>query len=680
MFNPTKDSTVLEIQGIKVNVPPVGWGVHVETGELQKVEILKRSDKKLEQYWEAPYTPDDIADWNEWWQEEADENERRAKEAQGEDYDQFLHPELLKVKQREWHRRKYGVWIYIKGIPTYLTGIHYFYLTYWRAMDTDNGLPDYRVIDLEYFYFWAYVVQDPKCFGIIEIRKRRDGKSYRAACIVYECISRSKQAHAGIQSKNWDDAQEFFQNKLINAFKSLPKFFIPEYDTAKGDTPKEELRFFRTAQKGKDAKKSESNKVPELKSTITIKDRQAKAYDGRRLKILVLDESGKVEIDVMSRHAIVKYCVMDNRRRIVGKMIVTSTVEQIGVRFGFKKLWLSSNQYEREKNGQTKSGLYKFFIRASRSGDYDIYGVPNEEATLEAIKADREALQDDPDDLNNIIRKEPLSEKEAFMVSSGECHFNSLAINNRIGELSYMENITEKGDFIWKEGKLYTEVEWVKNKTGKFEISYLPTEANLVKNKRPINGSKYICGVDPIDIDLPKDEQRASKPAAIIMKRFDITDQQNSYNKTFVCKYLPKRRAKAASEFYDDLIKMVWYYGCQLLHENNKNRLQYYFEERGLQGFLIKLPGEKEYGINANTDTKASMLELKKEYVKEQVNTVPFTELLEDWLEFDIKDSTPFDLAMAAGWCIVADKSSLIKRNVGELKEITDFFPQHKIA
>ncbi len=680
MLYPIKDGGVIEIQGLKCHIPPVGWGVHIETGELQKIEIIKRSEIKREQYWVAPYTTDDIAKWNKWADEEYIENERLSELVKGTDKEPetYLHPGLLKVKQREWHRRKYGIWVYINGTPTYLTGIHYFYLTYWRAMDTINGLPDYRIIDLEYFYFWAYVVQDPKCYGIIEIRKRRDGKSYRAACITYECISRSKQAHGGIQSKNWDDAQEFFQNKLINAFKSLPKFFIPEYDTAKGDTPKEELRFFRTAQKGKDAKKSESSKVPELKSSITFKDRQAKAYDGRRLKVLVLDESGKVEIDVMARHAIVKYCVMDNRRRIVGKIIVTSTVEEIGIRFGFKKLWHSSNQYEKEKNGQTKSGLYKFFIPASRSGDYDKYGIPDEKGTLAAINGDRESLADDPDDLNAIIRKEPLSEKEAFMVSSGLCHFNPLAINNRIAELSYINTLTERVDYVWKNGEPYTEVEEIKSKMGKWEICYSPEEPNNVNNKTPLN-NKYICGVDPIDIDLPKDEKRASKPAAIIMKRFDILDQQNPFNKAFVCKYLPKRRAKAASEFYDDLIKMVWYYGCQLLHENNKNRLQYYFEEKGLLHFLIKLPGEKEYGINANTDTKASMLELTKEYVKENVDKTYFTELLEDWLEFDIKDSTPFDLAMAAGWCIVADKLRIIK-NKGKLQEITDYFTLYKVS
>jgi hypothetical protein len=675
MYNKIPNGSTVEIQGLKINLPPLGFGVHAETGDIAKVEIIKRSTKPKEQYWEAPYTTDDISDWNEW---DAEERERKLID------DDYTHNELLKVKQREWHRRMYGIWVYINGTPTYITGSHYFYLTYWRALDTDSGLPDYRLIDTEYFYFWQYIVFDPKCYGMIEIRKRRDGKSYRAACITYETISRSKKEHGGIQSKNKDDAADFFQVKMIPAWQTLPSFFRPEYDTASGDTPTEALRFFRTSKKGKGAKVVEAKKVPALQSSITFKDRQAKAYDGRRLKRLVLDESGKVEINVMDRHTVVKYCMMDNRRRIVGKMIVTSTVEEIGVRFGFKKLWEQSNQYAREKNGTTKSGLYKFFIPASRSGNYDKFGVPDEEGTLTAIKSDREALADDPDELNGIIRKEPLSEKEAFMISSGQCHFNSVALNNRIGDLSIMDNATERGDFLWKNGERYTEVEWVKNKTGSFEICHWPEEPNKIKDgyhgKLPQNTNKYICGVDPIDIDLPKDEGRASKPAAIIMKRSDVFDQQNPYNKAFVCKYLPKRRAKAASEFYEDLIKMVFFYGCQLLHENNKNRLQYYFEDKKLNDFLIRLPGEKEFGINANTETKAAMLELTKEYVKENVDNVWFTDLLEDWLEFDIKESTPYDLAMAAGWCIVADKYKMIKKNITELKDITQFFPLHKIA
>lgn len=665
-----KGSSII-IQGVEIFLPPVGYGVHPETGELHKVEILKRSPNKKDQYWEAPFTPDDIADWNEWYEEEKEQQEF---------IPDFIHPELQKVRQREWNRRLYGLWVWINGTPTYIPGIFYFFLSYWRCLDTENGLPDYRLIDLEYFYFWLWVTLNPKAYGMIEIRKRRDGKSYRAACIMYEVVSRTKQAHGGIQSKDEESAQEFFQNKLIAAFKSLPKFFIPEYDTSKGDTPKESLMFFRTSKKGKGAKVSENKKVPELKSSITFKNRQAKAYDGWRLRILVLDESGKVEVDVMGRHAVVKYCLMDNRRRIIGKMIVTSTVEQIGVKFGFKKLWEGSNQFQIEKGTVTKTGLFKFFIPASRSGDYDIYGVPDEVNTLKAIKEDRESKADDPDELNDILRKEPLSEKEAFMVKTTQCHFNPVALNERLGELGLLENVTERGNFIWKEKD--KEVKWEKSPIGKWEICHLPEQPNKVNHSgsrpRPANDFDYICGVDTIDINLPKDEKRASKPAAVIMKRANSLNN-SIYNGTFVCKYIPLKRMKDATEFYEDLIKMLVYYGCSCLYERNKSRLAYYLQERGYYQFLMYLPGEKEPGVYAGTESKTDGLELLQEHVRDNISKTNFSDLIEDWLKFDIADSTENDLSMASMWCVVADKNKSVRRKRDEeLPDITTFFPLHK--
>lgn len=676
MFTSVPNGSKVEIQGITCNIPPEGWGIHVETGELAKVDVIKRSNKAKEQYWEAPYTVDDIADWNEW-----DEEEKARQEIDPG----YIHPELNKVRQREWNRRLYGVWVYINGTPTYIPGIFYFFLSYWRCLDTENGLPDYRLIDLEYFYFWFWVALNPKAYGIIEIRKRRDGKSYRAACIMYEVISRSKQAHGGIQSKKMDDAQEFFQNKLISGFKSLPKFFIPEYDTAKGDTPKEALMFYRTSKKGESAKVSESKKVPELKSSITFKDRQAKAYDGWRLKFLVLDESGKVEVDVMARHAVVKYCLMDNRRRIIGKMIVTSTVEEIGVRYGFKKLWEGSNQHQIEKGSITKTGLFKFFVPASRSGDYDKYGVPDVKNTLEAIKADRDANADDPDELNAIMRKEPLSEKEAFMVKTTLCHFNPVALNEQLSIIGLKENLTERGNFVWKGGvRDCGEVVWQKVPAGRWEISYLPDTPNKITKRGdrlyPANDFEFIAGADTIDINLPKDEKRASKPAVLIRMRENSLTKNSPYCNAFVCKYIPFKRMKDATEFYEDLIKMLVYYGCSCLYERNKSRLGYYLEERGYKAFLITLPGEKEPGVHAGTESKTDMLELLQNDVKENVAKIYFADLIEDLLGFDISDSTVNDLSMAAGWCVYADKYRPKKQANGQVKDISTLFKLHKYA
>lgn len=665
MYHPIPGGTIKEIQGLRCYIPPVGYGVHSETGEMQKVDILKRDGKKAEQYWEAPELPEEMEIW-------IDEEEKR----QLTDPD-WEHPELLKLKKQEWHRRLYGVWFYNNGVPVYLTGAHYFYLAYWYI---DIGLPDYRLIDLEYFYFWMYVVQDPLSYGISEINKRRNGKTYRATCILYEIISRSKESHGGIQSKNKIDAEEVFQAKLIPMFQALPYFFRPEYDRSKGDAPKESLRFYRTAAKGKKA--DLKNKVRELKSTITFKDSKPKAYDGRKLKILLLDESGKVEVNVLDRHKVVQYCVMDNRRRVIGKMIVTTTVEEIGVQYGFKSLWKQSDQYNREPSGKTKSGLYKFFMPAHRSGNYDIYGVPDEDNTLKEILADRKAYEDDPGELNDLIRKEPLTEDEAFRISSKSCHFNVGLLNDQLDNLNLMDNYKERGDFLWEGGERDTKVKWVKNAKGRWEICWLfpmPEQSNNIVRHGPIfrpgNSHAFIAGCDPFDHETTEDNRR-SNGASFVLRRHNPFDETPAYNKAFVCKY--KFRPETANIFYEDMIKQCVYFGCPIMVENNKPGMLRYFKDRGFFHFLIHLPGRKEPGIPSTPENKILLVEVLQEYVANNSEKIFFPDFIYDLLDFEIEKTQAFDLTMAAGWCLVGDMFKAVRRNVNELREVTTLFKLYK--
>lgn len=668
MYSPIPNGTKKSIHGLLCNLPSVGHGIHSETGEMAEVEILKRSTNKKEQFWEPQPLPEELDEWK------AQEEERQLNNPD------YAHPELLKIKQREWHRRLYGVWYYNNGEPVYLTGQHYFYINYWQL---DTGLPDYRLIDLEYFYFWMYVTFDPKCYGIVEIQKRRNGKSFRASSILYETISRTKKAKGGIQSKTKDDAQDFFQDKLINQFKALPFFFKPTYDLAKGDTPKAELSFYHTAKKGKNKLQANVQKPKELQSTINFKDRQAKAYDGWKLKVLVLDERGKVDINVLEAHKVVKYCVMDNRRKVIGKIIVTSTVEQIGVKFGFKTLWKQSNQHERTKDGKTISGLYKIFIPAHRSGDYDKYGVPDEKNTLTAILSDRKAYEDNPDELNDLIRKEPLTEDEAFRISSAKCHFNIGKLNDQQDALNIMQNYKERGDFVWEQ--IDKKIRWSKNAKGRWEICYLfeklEEACNVIKRGSqflPGNQLAYVTGVDPVDHDTTEDPTRQSKAAGLTLRRHNPFLEDHPYNKAFVCKYVA--RPEPASVFYEDMIKQCFYYGSPMLFENNKIRIKEYFTNRGYSNFLIHLPGKSEPGITSTTENKIALLEITQDYVDRHISKVFFPDIITDWMEFNILETQKYDLSMAAGWALVADGYRATRTNSNEQRKLTEYFKQHKVV
>jgi hypothetical protein len=70
--------------------------------------------------------------------------------------------------------------------------------------------------------------------GMIEITKRRFGKTYRGGLFLYEYITRTKRTNAGIQSKSGTDSKKLYNKAFINPFILLPKFFRPEYDMGGG--------------------------------------------------------------------------------------------------------------------------------------------------------------------------------------------------------------------------------------------------------------------------------------------------------------------------------------------------------------------------------------------------------------------------------------------------------------
>ena len=56
--------------------------------------------------------------------------------------------------QNEFNKILNGYWFSNNDIPTYINGLHYFYLNYWTL--EDGNTPDYRDVDRRYFYYQEY--------------------------------------------------------------------------------------------------------------------------------------------------------------------------------------------------------------------------------------------------------------------------------------------------------------------------------------------------------------------------------------------------------------------------------------------------------------------------------------------------------------------------------------------
>lgn len=669
MFKPISGGTKVLIEGpesvYECWLPPIGWGTHADTGELARTDIIKRSEKKSEQYWERKGLPDD-------WQV------KLIKEAAQKLRDSaYSDPNMDTVRAREWCRRLYGVWFWNHGELTYITGQHYMLLEHWQFQ---RKWFDYREPNKEYYYVLQFCIEDPNCLGLIEVTKRKEGKTARAGLFIYEYISRTEGKHGGIQSKTDSDAVEVIRKAIITPWRKLPEFFRPIYDKGGGDNPTQELRFFNTSQRG--------NKVSEeddaLESFIDTKPALPEAYDGPELHRYVSDEAGKLKKhSILERHEVVMFC-SEVDGVYVGKQLYTTTVEEMEAGGSeFKELVAQSNRNERDDNGRTKTGLYVYFLAADRTLFYDKYGKPDVEKGRLYHMNKRVSLKDKPRSLSSYIRKNPFTLQEAFRIDGDKCLYDSELLNDQIEVLDWKKNASERGNFVWKDDVRDSKVIWVKDKNGKWQICWMfdkPDESNKVSKIgnlfKPENTQKFVGGGDTFSHSIVKDNRRSDGALSIKMK-FDAASN-DEYNNAFVCLY--KHRAPSTDIQYEDMLKTAVFFGCQILFESNKNGWKDYFIARGYENFLMKLKGYDDYGIPGNQKTHQQLAEATEDYILNYSKKVMFIDCLTDWLEFDINNTTAFDVGMCTGYTLIADNKLLYMRSESTLRPLTDYFKKRKIA
>jgi len=648
-------------------IPPVGYGLNAITGNLEQTDIIKRSSRKSEQFWQREEMP-------EWYK-----LRRRGEIRRQRDDPDYFDQECEAYRAQEWKRRLCGVWFLNNGNYTYITGTHYLYLQCWKFQGKHM---EYRDPNRKLFYVWDYCVEDPNCLGLIEITKRKDGKTARAGCILYEYISRTFSRHGGIQSKTDDDAEEVFQKAVIEPWQKLPDFFRPIYDTGMGSSPAEILRFYQPSLRGKQAEDLEYREEA-LESFIDFQSRKVEAYDGPELHRYVSDEAGKMkDVSIRERHNTVMMC-SEVDAVFVGKHLYTTTVEEMDSGGGeFLRLVQDSNFDERNANGRTKTGLYVYFLPAYETMFYDKYGMPNVEEGKKYHLNARAALVNDEKNLQSYIRKNPFTLEECFTTDSDKCLYNAYKLTERQKAIQFNASDNQFGNFIWKDGIKDSEVVWEPNPNGRWEISWMPEDKDRNRVHRdgniltPYNTHMFISGCDTYDHNTTEDS-RNSKAASFVKCRTRSAGD-DAISKKYICKY--HYRPPMAEMVYEDLVMQSFFFGCQMLPESNKPGVINYFIRRGYGNFLVHVPGYKEPGIPSTQDNKREASLMVESYIEQNIHKMDFLLQIIQLLQFDIKKTEKFDLVMAMLWTEYADNYRYFETEDenDDLYELDDLMPQYQ--
>jgi len=666
-----KIGEILEIQNLRVALPLLPVRLQHKIGKWQKIEYPKQLSKLK-----------NIFDW------------RSYPEDQKEEWYDYI--------DEEFKRRDEGFWFLNNNNPTYITGSHYMYLQ-WSKIDV--GAPDFREANRLFYIFWEACKADKRCYGMCYLKNRRSGFSFMSSAETVNLATISSDSRYGILSKSGADAKKMFTDKVVPISVNYPFFFKPIQDGM--DRPKSELAYRVPASKFTRKKITANEKQEDLvglDTTIDWKNTGDNSYDGEKLNLLVHDESGKWERpdNILNNWRVTKTCLRLGAR-VVGKCMMGSTSNALDKGGNnFKKLYYDSDVTKRNRNGQTKSGLYSFFIPMEwnyegfideygqpvfDSPDNDVFGPDGElidYGIVDHWNNEAEGLKNDQDALNEFYRQFPRTEEHAFRDEAKNSIFNLVKIYEQV---DYNDGIGSQanvsvGNFQWVNGIKDTQVIFYPDPKGRFNISWVPPShlqnRIIVKNgiKYPGNDHVGAFGCDSYDISGTVDG-RGSNGALHGLTKFSMEDAPPNH---MFLEYIA--RPQTAEIFFEDVLMALVFYGMPLLAENNKPRLLYHLRRRGYRGYSMNRPDkiwnklsvtEKEIGgiPNSSEDIKQAHAAAIEMYIQQYVGhledgvygNIYFNRTLNDWAKFDITKRTKFDASISSGLAIMACNRNLYKPN-----------------
>ena len=636
------------------NFPPEGYVYNNFTGELEARKIFfSEEDKPMWRRFELP----------------PDYKKKRASEKIKQKANpDFQDEDLADFRYKEWDKVINGCWVSIYNPcksskeNIYLTGFNYFLLNWWKIPE---GYPKFRYIHTEMCWMLEYARQHPKCYGVNAFGGRRFGKTVLGTAFMFYGAFKAYSQTCGMQSKTEGDVKKVFE-KLVKSFKKLPDFLIPTYD--KNSQFKKNIEFAVSA------KDSIEKGIEALDSVIDFKESGELAYDGFKLDWYYGDEVGKtIQADVWERWKVLKPCFEEKGegRKVIGTAFLTTTIEPKHdvARSYFDLL---DKSFLMAKNDRTESGLFNYFIPADVVFRYDKYGWSLREEARAEILEERKIIED-PKDLMDAMRKDPLTIKEAKMVSVSGNPFNQQVLDDfKTKHFNLVDQPYVVGNFEWNGDLVEFQPDAI---NGRWHVAWMPSVENQNRFTKGYDGKYYpdyhhvmVAGVDPISLGSTATSKQKSSLACVIYRKSDM-DLQEGMQNMFVADYI--HSPDNPYEGYEDIRKALFFYGAKVLIERSNFDIYNYLKDvKNSEQFAMKKPestiknittrgATQEIGIAANNETINYWISLLKRHIvevnkKPTDNFIKLPRIVNQLFDYTPELRTKLDLSVAAGHALMA--------------------------
>ena len=258
-----------------------------------------------------------------------------------------------------------GCWFFNKGEPTYITGAHYEYLTFYKGKDEIC----FWHIHKELFYFDDYVDKQEKILGKVILKGRRCGVTQMENFLTLRKSKSGRNIQCGLMSMNLQKSIRTMLKPIRDALAKYPKKIRPRFKTGAGNKLIESSINYTSNQIDEDEDYLGGWILP-LATTST-------AFDGDKLHRLQLDEVFKWEgvdpMDIIEPQ--LKTMKLIHTGQIIGKASIFSTMGtdiskmKKAILFA-SRIWESSNPETADESGRTPSGFLRYFV-----GVFDYMGI-----------------------------------------------------------------------------------------------------------------------------------------------------------------------------------------------------------------------------------------------------------------------------------------------------------------
>lgn len=568
-----------------------------------------------------------------------------------------------------------------------ITGDHFFYLNFVQILmkneetgKKSKGFPRFLDIDFEYFWLIEYCRKNQK--GLILVKPRRLGFSYKAASLVTRefCLFRDSNSIIGgfLSTYSQSTMNMVLENlNFINAHTEFKKERNPDLkDHVKA-------RFLSKVD-GANVWKGYNSEV----RSITFKDNPMAAV-GKSSNLFILEEAGAFD-NIINSYNYSEPIIKDGDEYTGICICYGSAGSMEGGTIHFYEMFTSPGKYNmlEFEDPFINTNKVGWFVSAARGrfGTYkgqlmvDEDGNSNEELAKENILRYRETKKGGLNyhAYHDSVTQYPLDYKEAFLRSKANImpvlelaeHLGKLETTKQLRDLALPVELYFDADNKLQyrinstlEPIINYPLQAIDNKTGCI-VMWEPPQLSIDGSPPPYG--LYISGVDPIDQDSSGTDSLGS---CIIYKTFISAGQ--TYNQ-IVAEYTG--RPNTANEFYENSRRLLLLYNAKCLYENQLTGFKGYLQEKNCLYLLAETPTyqlskiipdskvNRGYGIHMNETIKDQLELYCKQWLLEErtgpngetmlnLHTIMSIPLLKELIAYDGERNC--DRAIALFCCIL---------------------------